>query len=162
MHSEVIIGLVMRFIAALAKYAAFVVGGVTLFLILAPVVGYLPYSDRPGAGWHASFPALGLREFLANARDMLGLGLFLGILFVIPGAVGLLAIRGFERLSRHAWTRRIGAAAIAAATAGYWMLGAGWYIAAGVPLLVIATILGAVAGGWLLASAPRQAAVDAK
>jgi hypothetical protein len=43
--------LLLRFLKAVALYLATVVGGVTLFLIFAPLFGYLPYSDRPGPGW---------------------------------------------------------------------------------------------------------------
>jgi hypothetical protein len=142
--------IVGRFAVSLALYLAVVAGGVTLFLILAPVVGYLPYSDRPGPGWFARFPALGWRAFWTNAWGMLEYGTFLAILFLIPGAAGLLLIRGVERLVRHQAVRRALAACVAAAAAGWWMLGAGWYIAAGPALFWLAVALGAVAGGWLL------------
>lgn len=144
--------LILRFIAAVAKYVAFVVGGITLFLILAPVAGYLPYSDRPGPGWHGSLPALGISEFLANAWSMLGYGLFLAVLFVIPAAVAVLVIRGIEMIVHRTGLRRIAAGVVAGLAAGYWMLGAGWYIAAGTAMFVLAVILGVTAGAWLLFS----------
>jgi hypothetical protein len=140
----------LGYLKSVAKYLGVVVGGITLFLILAPVVGYLPYSDRPGPGWHGSFPALSLREFVSNTGAMLEYGLFLAMLFVIPGAAAVLVLRGIERLvRRHAWRRTWGAC-VGALFAGYWMMGAGWYIAAGLPLLVLAIILGGVAGAWFL------------
>ena len=140
----------LAYLKSVAKYLGFVVGGITLFLILAPVVGYLPYSDRPGPGWHGTFPGLSPREFVANTGAMLEYGLFLAILFVIPGAVAVLVIRGAERLvPRREWRRALGAL-VGALFAGYWMLGAGWYIAAGLPLLILAVILGGVAGAWFL------------
>lgn len=43
---------VLRFLQALLGYVAVGGGGVTTFLILAPLFGYFPYSDRPGAGWY--------------------------------------------------------------------------------------------------------------
>ncbi len=140
----------LSYLNSVAKYTGVVVGGVTLFLILAPVVGYLPYSDRPGPGWYGTFPALSLREFVANTGAMLGSGLFFAVLFVIPGAVAVLVLRGVERfVHRLAWRRAIGTL-VGALFAGYWMLGAGWYISAGLPLLILAVILGAFAGAWLL------------
>lgn len=141
-----------RFVRSLALYLLVVVGGVTVFLILAPLFGYLPYSDRPGPGWYARFPAMGWGEFWANTWGMLKFGLFFGILFLIPGALGVLLIRGVEQVVRHRMARRGVAALIAALAAGWWMVGAGWYISASVPMLVLAVLLGAIAGAALLAS----------
>jgi hypothetical protein len=140
----------LRFLKSLALYLATVAGGVTLFLIAAPLFGYLPYSDRPGPGWFGQFPALGWGEFWANAWEMLGYGLFLAVLFVIPGALGLLLARGVERLVRHRRVQRALAAVVGALAAGWWMLGAGWYISAGWALLVLAVALGGVAGACIL------------
>ena len=144
----------VRFFRSLALFLLVVVGGVTLFLILAPLFGYLPYSDRPGPGWYGRFPAMGWSEFRASSWDMLGFGLFLGIVFPVPGAAGVLLIRAFECAVRNRTARRGAATLIAALAAGWWILGAGWYISAGLPLLVLATLLGAVMGGALLASPP--------
>jgi hypothetical protein len=149
-HPHASMHIVLRFAKSLALYLATVAGGVTLFLILAPLFGYLPCSDRPGPGTFDRFPALGWQAFWANAWDMLGYGLFLGLLFLIPGAVGVLLIRGVERVVRRLLALRLLAATIAAGVAGGWMLGAGWYIAAGPALLAVAVALGAFAGGWLL------------
>jgi hypothetical protein len=140
----------LRFVKSVALYLATVVGGVTLFLIFAPLFGYLPYSDRPGPGWFAQFPALSWGQFWSNAWGMLGYGLFLAILFLIPAGLGVLLIMGLERVVSHSLTRRGLAALVAAVAAGWWMLGAGWYISAGMPLLVAAILLGAIAGGWLI------------
>ena len=141
---------VLRFLGSVGLYLAVVIGGVTLFLILAPLFGYLPYSDRPGPGWFASFPALGWLQFWSNAWAMLNYGLFLGVLFIILSMIGVLVIRGIEHVIRRPVIVRALAATVAALVAGYWMLGAGWYISAGVPLLVIAVIFGALAGAWAL------------
>ena len=48
-------------IRSLTLYCLIVAGGTALLLFVASAVGYLPYSDRPGPGWHgAHIP--GLRE----------------------------------------------------------------------------------------------------
>ncbi|MGH7647830.1 MAG: hypothetical protein ACREND_06910 [Gemmatimonadaceae bacterium] len=140
----------LRLLQSFALYLGTVVGGVTLFLIIAPLFGYLSYSDRPGPVWFGGFPALGWQQFWANAGDMLGYGAFLGLLFIIPGAVAVLIAWGIERWIRHPVLARGLAAVVAALGAGYWMLGAGWYIAAGPALLVVAVVLGGVAGAGLL------------
>jgi len=74
--------------------------------------------------------------------------------FPVPGAAGVLLIRAFECAVRNRTARRGAATLIAALAAVWWILGAGWYISAGLPLLVLATLLGAVMGGALLASPP--------
>ncbi len=140
----------LRFLKSLAFYLGTVAGGVTLFLIIAPLFGYLSYSDRPGPGWFGGFPTLGWQQFWANAGDMLGYGAFLGLLFLIPGAIAVLIIRGIERFVRHQVLARVLAAMVAALGASYWMFGAGWYISAGRVLLVIAVALGGIAGAWFL------------
>lgn len=141
---------IFSFLRSLALYLAVVVGGVTLFLVLVPLLGYLPYSDRPGPGWYGVFPALGWYAFWKNAGEMLGYGLFLGLLFIVPGAVALLIIRGIERWLPFSTVVRILEILLAALFAGGWMLSAGWYIAAGWPLVALALVLGAVAGAWVI------------
>ena len=152
----------LGFTRSLALFLLVVVGGVTLFLILAPLFGYLPYSDRPGPGWYGRFPAMGWSEFWANGWNMLSLGIFLGIVFPVPGAAGMLLIRAFECVVRNRTARRSAATLIAALAAGFWMIGAGWYISAGLPLVVLASLLGAVTGGALLASPPWCAGCHAR
>jgi hypothetical protein len=146
----------LRFAKSLALYVVIVAGGVTLFLIVAPIFGYVPYGDRPGPGWYGEFPALGWTEFWANAWGMLQYGSFLALLFVIPGTLGLLLIRGMQRVVSHQTAQRALTSLIAAVAAGWWMLGAGWYISAGWPLLVLSAFLGALAGAYVLALPPNQ------
>lgn len=140
----------LRFLKSLTVYLVTIAGGVTLFLIIAPLFGYLAYSDRPGSGWFGAFPALSWTQFWANAAGMLGYGAFLGILFLIPGAVAVLIIGGIERFVRHRVLARALAALVGALGAGYWMLGAGSYISAGPALLFLALFLGGLAGAWSL------------
>jgi hypothetical protein len=143
-----------RFVRSFALFLLIAVGGATLLLILAPLFGYLPYSDRPGPGWYARFPAMGWNEFWTNGWSMLGFGLFFAFVFLVPGALAVLLIQGFEYFVRNRIARRAAATLIAALGAAWWMLGAGWYISAGMPLVVLAVLLGAFAGGAVLASPP--------
>ena len=141
-----------RFGAGMLRYLLLVVGGSTLFLVAAPLFGYLPYSDRPGTGWFGRFPAVGFGELAAHAWHMLGFGLFFGVIFVIPAALCVGGVRLLERYSGRPGLVRAVGAALGALTSGYWMMGAAWYIAAGLPLVVTATLAGAVAGGMVLPS----------
>jgi hypothetical protein len=138
-------------------YLAVVVGGSTLFLIVAPVFGYLPYSDRPGAGWFGSFPAIGWGDFWSNTLSMLEFGLFFGILFLLAGLICVLSVRGLERFVRNPLLVRVIGGVLSALVSGYWMLGAGWYIAAGLPLIVVSMMLGGFAGAWVLPRTTHEA-----
>ncbi len=144
---------VLRFLRSLGIYLSVVVGGITLFLILAPVFGYLPYSDRPGPGWYGSFPGLSLRAFFSNAGKMLEFGVFFAVVFLTAGIIIVGAIRLVELVVRPPNTVRVSGGLISAVLTGFWMLGAGWYISAGWPLLMLSIVLGAVAGACCL---PRK------
>ena len=135
------------------RFTAVLVGGITVFLILAPVFGYLPYSDRPGPGWFGRFPAMSLGQFAEHALSMLSHGLFLALLMPIPALMCVTIVRVCE-----AWFGRGGAMPAVGALVGgllgvLWMLLAGWYISAGGPLYLLAVVLGAVAGGAVV---PRR------
>lgn len=138
-------------------YVGVVAGGLTLFLMLTPLFGYLAYSDRPGPGWLGRFPAMGWGEIWRHAGSMISIGAFIAILYVIPGLFLLGLVRLAE--SRGAPPRRVraGAAVVSAAFAGYWTMGVGWYYNGSPPVVVAGIALGAAAGWWVLpASAGRR------
>jgi hypothetical protein len=141
-------------IGALLRFTGVVVGGVTMFLVLSPLFGYLAYSDRPGPGWHGSFPAMSWTNFWSNALLMLETGLFLAIFFGFPGLICVLLIRLAEIVTRNQWIIRSVAALLGGVTAAYWMLGAGWYIAAGEALSWTALVLGIIAGATVIPRKP--------
>ncbi|MEO7360145.1 MAG: hypothetical protein ABI120_07440 [Gemmatimonadaceae bacterium] len=134
-------------------YLAVVAGGLTIFLSLAPLVGYLPYSDRPGAGWFGRFPAVGWTDFWRNSWQMLGYGVFIATLLAIGGVVCVLCIRATERMGAPDWILRSVGGLLSAVITGYFILGAGWYISLGQPGLIVAVLLGAIAGALVL---PRR------
>jgi len=88
---------------------------------------------------------------------MLNVGLFFAVLFAIAGVVCVASVRLLERFVHRPVPVRIGGGLISALVTGYWMLGAGWYIAAGLALLILAVALGALAGSWYL---PRRADIS--
>lgn len=138
------------FAKSVALYLGIVAGGLTVFLIFAPLFGYLPYSDRPGPGWFGSFPALGWTEFWSNALGMAGFGLFIAILIALGGAIVVGIIRLTERFHAPILAVRVGGAALSAVVTAYFVMGAGWYISLGLPAWIVAVALGALAGGWFL------------
>lgn len=148
--------LLARFVASVAVYLGVVVGGVTLFLVIAPVVGYLPYSDRPGPGWYGTFPALGWSEFWSNAGTMLEYGLFFATIMSQFAVVAVLVVRGMERVGRSPFVIRSVAAALVGAISLYGIAGVGWYVSLGAPAVLLGCALGIFTGGCLL---PRGSAV---
>ncbi|HEX6912753.1 MAG TPA: hypothetical protein VF142_20265 [Longimicrobium sp.] len=126
-------------------YLGVVVGGTTGFLALAPLFGYLAYSDRPGPGWYGRFPAMGWAEFVRNAGDVMSIGAFFVTLFVLPALV-VAAVAGPS--SRPPASRRVAGGAAGMLLSGWWMAGGGWFMAAGWPLAGLAAGLGLIAGAW--------------
>ena len=133
-----------------ALYLAVVVGGLTTFLILSPLAGYLPYSDRPGAGWFGRFPAIGWTEFWSNTWQMLGFGAFIALLIAIGGMVSVVCIRAIERARAPLWAVRAVGGLITGVITGYFVLGASWYLALSQAGVVVAVILGGIAGAFVL------------
>jgi len=131
-------------------YLAVVVGGLTLFLVFAPLFGYLPYSDRPGPGWYGSFPAMSMQEFLGNAWQMLDFGLFFLIAFAPAALMSASLAYGFSRANWRPRTIRIVTTVTCAVVTAFFMFGAAWYISAGWPLLFLSIGLGALSGGSIL------------
>jgi hypothetical protein len=140
-------------LSSTALYLAVVAGGLTIFLSLAPLVGYLPYSDRPGAGWIGRYPAMGWTDFWRNSWQMLSYGVFIAVLLAIGGVVCVVSIRATERLRAPNWILRAVGGLLSAVITGYFVLGAGWYISLGQPGLFLAVLLGAIAGAFVL---PRR------
>lgn len=145
----------LDFLRSAGIYELVTYGGLTLFLALAPLVGYLPYSDRPGPGWYGHFPALGWSAFWGNAGQMAGFGLFFAILalqFALPCAVCVVVA---DRYLRRRWLSRLIAILLFGAITLYIMPAAGWYISLGAPSIWIGSGLGSL-GGFL--AAPKQKA----
>ena len=146
------------FAKSVALYLGVVAGGLTVFLIFAPLFGYLPYSDRPGPGWHGSFPALGWADFWNNSLQMAGFGVFIALLIASGGAIVVGLIRLTERFHAPLIAVRVGGAILSALVTAYFVMGAGWYISLGLPAWIVSVALGTVAGGWLL---PRRTSAPA-
>lgn len=125
-------------VAPTLVYLGVVVGGVTAFLVLAPVVVGRPGSRAPAIGWG---------DFAAHAGSAASTGAFLVILFALPGALlaALTAPSG-----RPAGERRVLGGVAGLLLTGWWMAGAGWYVPGGRPLLAFGTLLGLLAGAWAL------------
>lgn len=144
--------LLRRILKTFGQYALVVVGGLTAFMILSPVVGYLPYSDRPGPGWYGFFPTFTLAELWDLTVYMAGFTSFVlwtAVFYITPLIV---LTRVAERLGvRSGAVRVVGATAMGVMT--WWIVcGVGWFIAIGLVPVIVATLLAIVFGVWLLPS----------
>ena len=139
-------------------YELITFGGLTLFLILAPLFGYLPYSDRPGPGWYGRFPALGWSEFWSSAGKMISIGAFFAVIalqFAVPCALFIVAADRFVHRRLLLYSAGV---LLCAAVTFYLMPALGWYVALGAPAMWVGTVLGAVAGYLFV---PQRAPVRA-
>src|ERR1700674_315761 len=75
-----------RLLASAGIYIGFVVGGTLLVLVGSSVIGYLPYSDRPGPGWHgAGLNAQELKFFLSWCILLVPSVAFWGVVLAVIG-----------------------------------------------------------------------------
>ena len=136
-----------------ALYLLIVVGGLFVFLCLTPLIGYLPYSDRPGAGWKIKPLTIGWSDFWHGAQFM-----WEWLQLLLPNAlvVGVLLFLG-ARLLERARTPRVLAAILSALPAGfmtgYVVAATGWYIALGGPAVYASMLLAMIFGVFVM---PRR------
>ena len=149
-HLHPILRFVFDLVKSVGLYVVIVIGGTICFLCLAPVVGYLPYSDRPGPGWYGSFPAINWAEFIETVRFMLSwaeLFIWQAILFAL--LIFLLA-RSLELIRTPRFVVAIVCAVVSVFLTGFLILAAGWYISLGAAPFYFAILLALVFGGLLI------------
>lgn len=137
-------GLGAAFSKAIGIYLLLIHMGVVLVLILSSIIGYLPYSDRPGPGWHG--PHFSIREawfFLTWSLSFVPYSIIYG--------TGVYFLSQLMRLLRIPFLAR---AALSGLLSGFVSMhlvaGAGWMIAIAGPPVYISGIIGLVYGAWLL------------
>jgi hypothetical protein len=155
----------LRFFLDLVKsvglYVLVVIGGTVAFLSLAPIFGYLPYSDRPGPGWNGRFPAISWAEFVETVKFMLDWAkLFIWQAVVFALLIFLLA-RGLELVRTPRFAVAIICAVVSVFFTGFLMLAAGWYISLGAATFYFSILLAIVFGALLLPKRPIKSVGDA-
>lgn len=150
MHLPQVLRFLLDLVKSVVLYMLVVIGGTVAFLCLAPVFGYLPYSDRPGPGWYGRFPAISWSEFIENGRFMLDwAGLFIWQAVLCALVIFFLA-RGLELVR----TPRIAVAVVCTIVCvfftGFLILAAGWYISIGAAPFYLSILLAVLFGALLL------------
>lgn len=138
------------------RYLVLVLGGTSAYLIGAPVIGYLPYSDRPGPGWYGLFSGATLDGLTHSLGFVFGWALLAvphSFFAILPtfSAVRIFEWAGFQRLLNAT----VGAA-LGGFTTLYFLAEMGWYIALDSFTPLLSASLGALFGAWLLPR-PRSA-----
>ncbi len=145
--------LVWDLLKSVGLYLLVVVGGIVCFLCLAPVFGYLPYSDRPGPGWIGRFPGITWGDFLGVVSFLLGWALLLTPYAIVAALILFGVARLLERIRTPRLIVAVVGALLAGFVSGYIVEGIGWYIAIAEPPVHVAELLGIIFGAWLL---PRK------
>ena len=145
--------LFLDLLKSIGLYLLVVVGGSFCFLSVAPVFGYLPYSDRPGPGWFGRVPAIGWAEFWRGAVFMLGWVALLLPYAIVAGLIVFAIARLLERFRTPRAVVAIISGLLSGFVSGYIVLGIGWYIAISEVAVDVASVLGLMFGGLLL---PRR------
>ena len=143
---------------SIGLYVLIVVGGSLCFLCVAPMFGYLPYSDRPGPGWYGKFPALSWAAFWDGVVSMFDWALLLVPYALVAGLIVFAVARLLERFKAPRVLVAVVGALLAGFVSGYIVLAIGWYIAIAEAPVYFAIVLGLVFGVFLLPSARRNSA----
>jgi hypothetical protein len=142
---------VLRFLRAFALYLVIVIGGLTLFLIVIPLVGYVLYGDRPGPGWYGVMPTFSWH----GIQETLGFSQVFARLFAFPTAIITALVLLFERICDNQAVTRIIGGVLGAIAAAFVMYVMAWIMSPGSVLLLVALCLGAIAGGTALPQSVR-------
>jgi hypothetical protein len=142
--------ILFRLLIPVVLYVLVVIGGTVAFLCVAPVFGYLGYSDRPGPGWFGRFPAIGWSEFRENSVFMFQWATLFIWHSMLFGLLIVLLARGLELMRAPRIVVAIGCALFSVFLTGYLMLAAGWIIALGPVPFYFSLLLSAVFGAILL------------
>lgn len=134
------------FLRTVGWYVVLVIGGIAAVLMSSILVGYLPYSDRPGPGWYGKGGSLPLEV----VKFILAWALFLLPPLLVVGSGLWVFTRAVELLPVPTYSVRIAGSTTAALASGFVVLAMGWYIALDEWPVYSAMALGGVWGAWLL------------
>jgi len=137
-------------------YMLLVLWGTVAVLVVSTLVGYLPYSDRPGPGWQGvqhTLSVAGVWFFLSWAG-------FAAVHVFTVGIMLFLGARILQLIMIPRWIIRVLGAPTSAFLSLYVVAGVGWYIAIAPFPVYAAGVLGFAFGAFLLV--PTQDDADAQ
>jgi hypothetical protein len=121
-------------------------GGTFLLLVVVSAIGYLPYSDRPGAGWYGAH--------VPNLHEIGYYGswalFFVGPFALLWGVLLFVFVRTLGWFAAPKWFVRTIASLFASFVSLLGLAAAGWYIALSAVVVYGGAAVGAVFGVWIL------------
>lgn len=133
-------------IRTVGDYLLLVLWGTFGVLVLSTLVGYLPYSDRPGPGWHG----VGQTASLSAVWYFLSWAGFAALYVAVVGLMLFVGARILQLIKCPRWLIRIIGALASGFLSLYVIAGVGWYIAIAALPVYAAGALGAAFGAFLL------------
>ena len=119
-----------------------ILGGLFIYLITIMTIGYLPYSDRPGPGWHKDHWSISWGEI----KFVIDFLLFLGIYVLGELIVGYLLFRLIRLVGYNKIVFAVLGGLIFGFLTLYVTLGIGWYIALDGSTVLVGGVLGLLYG----------------
>jgi hypothetical protein len=123
-----------------------IVFGTALFMFLCQLIGFLPYSDRPGPGFYGWFPLRTLSDIGGAAWFQLSFALFAAPLFAMYAIPALTIFLALRLTPINRWFLAVPAALVFGFLALYLMAGIGWYIAISGAAVIAAGVFGIAFG----------------
>jgi hypothetical protein len=123
-----------------------IVFGTALFIFLCQLVGFLPYSDRPGPGFYGWFPLRTLSDIGGAAWFDLSFGIFAAPFFLMYAILILTLFLALRLSTINRWFLAVPAALVFGFLSLYVMGGIGWYIAISGVAIIAAGVLGLAFG----------------
>jgi hypothetical protein len=127
------------------SYALVLAGGTFVLLVVVSAVGYLPYSDRPGPGWHAAhIPALQEVGYYASWAIF-----FVGPFALLWGILLFALVRALGWLGTPRWLVRTITAVFAFFLSLLGLAATGWYIAIAGVIVYGGAAIAALFSAWI-------------
>lgn len=124
---------------------AIILGGLFLYMVAALMVGYLPYSDRPGPGWYEGEIQMNWK----GVKFIIDFILFLGIYITGSLVLVFLLFRIFRLFGYNRLVYSILGGLIIGFVSLYCTLGIGWYIAIDGSTVIAGGFLGCLYGATI-------------
>ena len=141
----------LDFLSVVGRYLITVVGGTGLFMLVAPIVGYLAYGDRPGPVWHTRPLQLDWRAFGHYLVGMLlPWLLYLAVDGLVVAAIASVVVRLAQRLNPRVLLVRALGATVSTTLTFFLLAGLGWYISLGWAAGIVGSLLAAYFGAFQL------------
>jgi len=142
---HIVSALFRQFIIAVIAFESVVIGGIALFMAVGMLVGYLPYSDRPGPGWYGPSETI---PSLPVVWQWLHLNYWAPPMYAAAVFLLVKTISVVPKLPRM--VIRIIGTLLTAFVALFWVLATGWYFSLSLSVQWVSLAFSILYGAWVL------------